>query len=116
MSHQVAFSAVLVVDSSRTAILQFGRCAEKARGKRIFRQLILREFAEFVYPKFPHIVRMRTSSVNTGHWDKKNDGTIIDMRRVKLKLDFVIGRLISDMPCSTTTTADIVVASAAYCY
>ena len=78
----MAFSAVLVVDGGRTAILQYGRSAESVRGKGFFHQLLFREFAEFVYPKFPRIVRVRTSSTHTDFWDAKNDGTIIEMRRV----------------------------------
>ena len=62
--------------------MQYGRSAEEVRGNGIFHQLVLREFAEFVYPKFPRIVRVRTSSIKTDFWDAKNDGTIIEMRRV----------------------------------
>ena len=63
--------------------MQYGRSAEAVRGKGIFHQLVLREFAEFVYPKFPRIVRLRTSSADTDYWDAKKDGTIIEMRRVE---------------------------------
>ena len=87
--YQVAFSSVLVVDAGRTAILQFGRSAKEIRGKGIFHHLVLREFAEFVYPKFPRIVRVRTSSVNTDFWDSKKDGTKVLLRRVLLHYCFV---------------------------
>ena len=89
--YQVAFSSVLVVDAGRTAMLQFGRSAKEMRGKGIFHQLILREFAEFVYPKCPRIVQMRTSSVNTDFWDSKKDGTKVLLRRVLLHYFFVTG-------------------------
>ena len=89
--YQVAFSSVLVVDAGRTAMLQFGRSAKEIRGKGIFHQLILREFAEFVYPKCPRIVQMRTSSVNTDFWDSKKDGTKVLLRRVLLHYFFVTG-------------------------
>ena len=85
----MTFSSVLVVDAGRTAIVQFSRSAKEIRGKGIFHQLILREFAEFVYPKFSRIARMRTSSVNTDFWDSKKDGTKVLLRRVLLHYCFV---------------------------